>query len=247
MNVAIKSILGIHTLLDFFVLICKLFSFFDHLFDLLFCQTTFVICNSDLLAFTSTFVLSTHIENSVRIYFEGDLNLWLATWSRRDSSKLKFTEEVIVLRHWPFALENLDVDRWLIILICGEDLRFLSWDDRITIDEFCHHTAHRLYTQCQRCNIKKQQVLPTLTTEDPCLYCCTVSNCLIRVDPPVGFLSVEEILHELLHLRNPRGATHKHDLIYLVFLQAGILKHLFHRAQCIFEEVVIDFLKTSSS
>mmetsp|Transcript_2319 Transcript_2319/g.4385 ORF Transcript_2319/g.4385 Transcript_2319/m.4385 type:complete len:248 (-) Transcript_2319:1023-1766(-) len=247
MNVAIKSILGIHTLFNLLVLICELFSLFDHLFDLLFSQTAFVVGNCDFLALASTLVLSAHIENSVRIYFEGDLNLWLATWSRRDSSKLKFTEEVIVLRHWPFALENLDVDRWLIILICGEDLRFLSWDDRITIDEFCHHTAHRLYTQCQRCNIKKQQVLPTLTTEDPCLYCCTVSNCLIRVDPPVGFLSVEEILHELLHLRNPRGATHKHDLIYLVFLQAGILKHLFHRAQCIFEEVVIDFLKTSSS
>merc|ERR1711988_897808 len=72
--------------------------------------------------------------------------------------------------------------------------------------------------------------LTTLTREDTTLHSSTECDSLVRVDPLVGLLAVEEVLDELLHLRNTSGASDEDDLIELILLEGGVLHHLVHRA-----------------
>merc|ERR1719453_2218753 len=120
------------------------------------------------------------------------------------------------------SLEHLDVDSWLVVLVGGEDLRLLGWNDGVAVDQLGHHTANSLNTQSQRSHIQEQQFLSTFTTQDTCLHSGTVSNSFIRVDTTVGLLTVEEILDKLLNLGNSCGTTDQHDLINLVLLEATV-------------------------
>ena len=80
------------------------------------------------------------------------------------------------------TFENLDVDSRLIILVGGEDLGLLGWDDCVAADQLCHDTAHCLDSEGQWCDVQQQKILPALTTQDSCLNCSTICNCLVRVD-----------------------------------------------------------------
>merc|ERR1712151_1260957 len=155
MDITIKSVFRIHTLLHFLVFVGKLLRLFDHLFDLLLGQTALIICNRDLLTFTSTLVLCSHIQNTVGIDLESNLNLRLSTGGRRDSPKFEFAKEVVVLSHWSLTFENLNVYRWLVILIRGEDLRLFCWDNSVSTDKLRHDTTHGLNAQSQRSHIQK--------------------------------------------------------------------------------------------
>merc|ERR1711869_49197 len=73
--------------LDFLVLLldlfCELFSFLDHLLDLLLGQTALVIGDGNLLRLTGTFVLSPDVQDAVGVSLESHLNLWLSSRGRR--------------------------------------------------------------------------------------------------------------------------------------------------------------------
>mmetsp|Transcript_115876 Transcript_115876/g.188776 ORF Transcript_115876/g.188776 Transcript_115876/m.188776 type:complete len:246 (-) Transcript_115876:1105-1842(-) len=122
MNVAIKCILCINTLLDLLVFISKQLCILDHLLDLLFCQAALVVGNCDFLALSSALVLSTNIQNSVRVNFKCHLDLRLTARCRRNSPKLKLTKQVVVLGHRSLTLEDLDVHCWLVVLVRRKDL-----------------------------------------------------------------------------------------------------------------------------
>lgn len=47
------------------------------------------------------------------------------------------------------------------------------------------------------------------------LHCSAIGNCFVRVDALAEFLSIEEILDELLDFRDPGGASYKHYLVDL--------------------------------
>merc|ERR1712185_163587 len=117
MEITIESVLCINTFLDLLVLVCKLLGLLDHFFDLLLCQPTLVVGDRDLLTLPSALVLSTDIQDAVRVDLECDLNLRQATGSWRDATKLELTEQVVVLGHGPLALEDLDVHSRLVILV----------------------------------------------------------------------------------------------------------------------------------
>lgn len=47
---------------------------------------------------SSALIFSTHIQNAIAVNLKGDFNLWLSTRSWRNSTKLKFAQQVIVLQ-----------------------------------------------------------------------------------------------------------------------------------------------------
>ena len=51
---------------------------------------------------------------------------------------------------------------------------------------------------------------------------CTIGNSLIGVDALVQFLSVEEILEELLDLRDTGGAAYQNNIMDLVLVELSI-------------------------
>merc|ERR1711904_295354 len=132
MHVAVKGVLRIDALLHLLVLLCKLLCFLDHLLNLLLSQAALVIGNCDLLALSSALIFSANVQHAVGVDLESHFDLWLATWRRRDPAKLELTEQVVVLCHRSLALVHLDVHSRLVVLVSGEDLGFLGWDDSVS-------------------------------------------------------------------------------------------------------------------
>merc|ERR1719401_1167965 len=245
-HVAVEGVLSVDTLLDLLVLIGKLLGLLNHLLDLLLCQAALVVGDRDLLALACALVLSADVQDAVGVDLKGDLDLGLATRGRGDATELELAEQVVVLGHRPLALKDLNVHGRLVVLVGGEDLRLLGRDHRVAADELGHHATHRLDAQRQRGHVEQQDVLAALATEDASLHRSAVGHRLIGIDAAVRLLAVEEVLDELLHLRDACGATDEHDLVNLVLLQARVLKHLLHWAQRVLEEVVVDLLEAGA-
>mmetsp|Transcript_120714 Transcript_120714/g.352550 ORF Transcript_120714/g.352550 Transcript_120714/m.352550 type:complete len:291 (-) Transcript_120714:928-1800(-) len=243
MDVTIKGILGIDALLHLLVLVRKLLRFLDHLLNLLLRQAALVVGYDNLFTLSSGLVLCPHVQDSVGINLEGHFDLWLATGSWGNSTKLKLAKQVVVLCHGPFALIHLDVHSRLVVLVGRENLRLLGWDDGVPADDFRHDAADGLDAKSQRCHIQYHHVPVTLAAEDASLYGCTVCHGLIGVDAAVGLLAIEEVFDKLLDLWDAGGATHQHNLIDLILLEPRVLHYLLHWAKCVLEEVVVDLLE----
>merc|ERR1719235_701240 len=121
-QIAIESVLRIDALLHLLVLVSELLRLLDHLLDLLLGEAALVVGDGDLLALSCSLVFGPHVQDAVRIDFEGDLDLRLPAWRRRDPAKLELSEKVIVLGHGALTLEDLDIHSGLVVLVRREDL-----------------------------------------------------------------------------------------------------------------------------
>ena len=97
--------------------------------------------------------------NTYSINVEGNFNLGDATRSRRNSSQLEFTQEIVVLGHGSLSFINLNQHAWLVVRISGEGLRLLSGNCGVALDQSRHYTASSFNTQRQWGNIEKQKIL----------------------------------------------------------------------------------------
>lgn len=59
-------------------------------------------------------------------------------------------------------------------------------------------------------------------------------------------LTVEEVLDQLLDLRDTSGSSHQHDFVDLVLLELGLVEHVLHRLEGLLEEVVVQLLELSA-
>merc|ERR1719433_1443958 len=245
-DVTVKGVFGVHTLLDLLVLVCKMLRLLDHLLYLLLREPAFVVGDRDLLTLAGALVLGPDIQDAVGIDLKGHLDLGLATGCGRNSPELELAKEMVIFSHWSLALVDLDVHGRLVVLVGGEDLRLLRWDHGVAADELGHHTTDCLDTQRQGRHVKQQQVLPALAAQNPSLHSRAICDSLVGVDTTVWLLPVEEVLDELLHLWDAGGAADEDNLVDLILLQAGVLQHLLHWAERVLEQIVIDLLKPST-
>src|SRR5207302_2964387 len=76
---------------------------------------------------TGALVLGLDVENAVGVDVERDLDLGHATRGWRDAVQVEATEGAVVPRHLALALENVDLDRRLVVSRGGEHLRPRGW------------------------------------------------------------------------------------------------------------------------
>jgi hypothetical protein len=127
-----------------------LFSFLHHAFDFLLRKASLVVGDRDAIRLAAGLVGSGHIENTIGIDIEGDLDLRNTTWSRGNTGESEFTEQVAVLGASSFTLVNLNEDTGLIVGVRGEDFGCFSWYcrvTRITLDKGSHDTTSSFDTQ----------------------------------------------------------------------------------------------------
>ena len=123
--------------------------------------------------------------------------MWDTLWCWWDTAEIEFTEVVVVLGQSSLTLEDRDGDSSLLVLVSGEDLGFLGWNDSTSVNQFSDDTADGLNTKSKWSNINKKDILGSiilLTTKDSTLDSSTVSDGLIRVDTSVWLLSIEVVL-----------------------------------------------------
>lgn len=120
------------------------------------------------------------------------------------------------------TLQHVDLDRRLVVVGGGERFRLLGRDGRVARDEHRHHATERLDAKRQRRHVEQQHVF-LLAGEHRALNGRADSHDFVRIHAFVRFLA-EELLHDLLDLRNARRSAHEDDLIDFVRLHAGILE-----------------------
>ena len=140
---------------------------------------------------------------------------------------MNLPSDLVVVRHRPLALEDVDLDLRLVVGRRGEDLALAGRDRRVALDQRSGHATQRLDREGQRRDVEEEDVLD-LAAEHAALDRRADRDDLIRVDALVRLLA-EEALYLALHGRHPGLATDQHRLVDLALDEPGILQRGFHR------------------
>eukprot|EP00037_Helgoeca_nana_P026083 m.292930 g.292930 ORF g.292930 m.292930 type:complete len:688 (+) comp27130_c3_seq9:38-2101(+) len=247
-GVRLEGVLGRDLLAGLLVLDLEALGLVDHALNVLLGEPTLVVGDGDLLGLAGRLVGRRHVEDTVGIDIKGDFDLRHATRCRGDPGQLELSEHVVVLGHGTLAFVDLDEDTWLVVGVRGEGLGLLGRDGRVTLDERSHDTASSLEAHRQRGDVEEQEILDLLgrvTLEDRGLHGGTVGHSLVRVDRLVELLAVEEVLEELLDLRDPGGATDEDNLVDRGLVELGVTERLLDWVEGTPEEVGAELLEAS--
>jgi len=244
-DVVLKGVLGVDAFLDGFVLISELLGIIDHLLDFLGSEAALVVSNGDSLGLADTLLNTGDGQDGVLVNLEGDLNLGNTTSRGRDAGKIELAELMVVFDHGALTFDDGDGDGSLLVLVGSESLGFLGGDNSTALDDRGHDAADGLNTESKGSHINEKQILTTgsLATEDATLNGSTVSDSFVRVDATVGLLAVEEVLDELLDLRDTSGATDEDNFINFAALQTRIVKDGLDGLQGVLEQIVTELLE----
>ena len=249
-DVVLECVLGIDALLDGLILVGKLLGVADHLLDLLLGQTALIVGDRDGLGLADTLLNTGDGEDTVFVDLESDLNLWHTSSGGRDSGQIELAELMVVLTKGTLTLEDGNGDGGLLVLVSGESLGLLGGDDSTTLDNGSHDTTDGLNTESKWGNIDEKNILGLfsgLATENTTLNSGAISDSLVWVNTSVWFLTVEEVLNELLNLGDTGGATNENDLVNLASLQLRVIHDGLDGFERVFEEVVAKFLELGTS
>jgi hypothetical protein len=204
-QVLFEALLGFELLLKDSVSFGVLLGIVNHTLNVFFGEAALIVGDSDGLGLASATLFGSDRKDGILINLEGDFNLGGTTRSGRDTSQIKFTEEMVVLNQSTFSFVNCNFDSGLHILSGCEWLGFLSWDNGTTWDNLGHHTTLNLDSKSKRSNIDKKYIfslVTSFTAKNTSLDGSTISNSLIRIDTTIRFFSIKEVTNELLNLRN---------------------------------------------
>ena len=189
-----------------------------------------------MLLLACCLVLGRYGENTVGVDVEGNLDLRDSARCRGNAVEMEYADLLVVLCHRTLTLKHADFYRRLVVLGCGEYLILVDRDGGVGLDELGHHAAKGLDTERKRGNVEQKHVLH-VACEHTALNGCTDGNNLVRVHALVRLLA-EEILHELLHLRDTGRTAHEDDLVDLGCAEFGIGQSLAARLYAAAEEIV---------
>jgi len=154
----ITFVLQINEISSLLIFFLVSFSFTDHFFHLSLGETTRRL-NNDVLHLTSTFVLSSDVDETRLIDIEDNFDLRNTLRSRGNISKIELTKELVLSNHGSLTLEDSDGDNGLVISSSRENLRFFSWDGSISLYHLSHDTTVGFNSESKRGNIEKNDVL----------------------------------------------------------------------------------------
>src|SRR5699024_9590141 len=133
----VAGLLLFTTLLIFFS-VC--FRVLDHAVDLFLRQAgTILDLNGVFLA--GALVLGGNGDNTVCVNVEGDLNLRHTARCRCDTAELEGTEQLVGRSHLALTLEDLNLNRRLVVFRSGKGFRLLGWNGGVALNQLGHHAT----------------------------------------------------------------------------------------------------------
>ncbi|EZA53142.1 NAD-specific glutamate dehydrogenase, partial [Ooceraea biroi] len=133
-RVRLEVVARLHALLQLLVVVSELLRVLDHPFDVIRRQTVLIVCDNDLFAVAGALILGRHLQDTIRIDFEGDLDLRYAARRRWNAGQIKLAEQMVVLGHRTLALVHLNRDGVLAVGGRGEDLRFFRRNNGVSVE-----------------------------------------------------------------------------------------------------------------
>ena len=143
---------------------------------------------------------------------------------------MKFAERAVVRGHLALALQDVNLDRRLIVRRSRKRLRLARRDRRVPLDQRGHDAAQGLDAQRQRSHVEQQDVFH-LAAQHAALNCRAHRNHFVRVDALVRLLASEEILHDRMNARHTRRSADQHNFIDLTGVNPGIRQGLLGTAR----------------
>ncbi len=180
-------------------------------------------------------VLGRDVDDAVGVDVEGDLDLGHAAGRRGQVDELELAERLVVLRHLPLALEDVDLHLRLHVVGGGEGLGLAGGDRGVALDQPGGDAALGLDAERQRGDVEEQDVLD-LALEHAGLDGRADGDDLVGVDALVGLLA-GHLLDQLGHRGHAGGAAHEDHVVDLALAEPGVLDRLLERALAPLEEV----------
>ena len=109
-------------------------SFLNHAVDVVLAHAA-VGLDRDLLLLARAKILRGDVHNAVRVDIEGNLDARNAARCRRNVGKLEASERLVARSHLALALQDVDVNRRLVVRCRREDLALPHRNRRIALDE----------------------------------------------------------------------------------------------------------------
>ena len=191
--------------------------------------------DGDRLLLAGRAVLRGHVDDAVGIDVERHLDLRDASRRRRQADQLELAQCLVAGRHFPLALQHVDLHGGLAVFGGGEHLRPARRDRGVAIDEARHHAALGLDAQAERCDIQQQHV-GDVALEHPGLDGRAHRDHLVGIHALVGF-TAGELGHQLLHGGHARGAAHQDHVIDVGLREARIIDGLLERRPAALQQV----------
>ena len=116
---------------------------FTHILDFLIAQTR-RSCNGYILTPSSSFILGSNLENSVRVDVKCHINLGNAARSRRYPIQGKSTQRLIIVCHRSLTLQDIDLNLRLAVTGGGKDLALACRDRGVALDQSRSNTSQCL-------------------------------------------------------------------------------------------------------
>jgi hypothetical protein len=120
--ICLQGISCLDTLSHFLILIFEFFSLLYQSFYLLLGQTTLIIRDSDFSISIRGLISGLNVHNTICVDFEGDFDLGHTTRGRRNAIEIELTQQVVISRHLPLPLEDLNEHARLVVTVSSEDL-----------------------------------------------------------------------------------------------------------------------------
>ena len=184
------------------------------------------------------------VPRSFGVDIEGHLDLRHPARRGGKPDEVKYPEGLVVPSHLALALEDLDLDRGLVVRRRREGFALLGWNGRVPLDQLRAHPAERLDAEGERRHVEQQKVLD-VAREDAALDRRADRHHLVGVDPLVRLLP-EELLDELLDSRHPGLTADQDDLVDVLGLHARVLERLFARTRRAVDDVFDELLELGS-
>ena len=195
----------------------------------------------DLLLLAGAEVFRRHVHDAVRVDVERDLDLRQAARRGRNAHQVERAEKLVAARHLALALEDLDLDRRLIVGGRGERLRLARRDGGVALDELRHHAAERLDAERQRSDVEQEHVLD-VAAENAALNRGADRHHFVGIHALVRLLA-EVVLHDLLHERNARRAADENHLVDVLRRHPRVLERLLERTHGAIDDVSDELLE----
>ena len=142
---AIRLIQLVDTLFLFLIGLCVRSSFFFHTLNFVVAQTAGSL-DTDTLYFAGSFILSGYVQYTVSVYIECNLDLRNTTLCGRYSIQVETTDRLVIFSQRTLTLQDVDLNRRLIVYGSRKCLGLLGRDCRVRLDQFSHYTTHCLNT-----------------------------------------------------------------------------------------------------
>ena len=120
------------------------------------------------------------MDDAVGVDVEGYLDLGDAAGCGGDPIQAEHAHRLVVLGEFPFALEDVDLNRGLAVGCGREDLALLGGDGGVALDDLGEDAAEGLQAEGQGGNVQQQQALD-LAAQDAALDRGADRDAFIRV------------------------------------------------------------------